>query len=61
MNKKTKLNIETHENQAENTEKDTLTDDQSVRKYYYDDAYGYESYTDENDENDDDSDSPKPS
>lgn len=27
----------------------TLTDDQAERGYYYDDAYGYEEYRDDND------------
>ena len=56
MTEKTKNNIEIPENSAEKAENDSLKDDQSERKYYYDDAYGYETYVEEIEENDDDPD-----
>jgi hypothetical protein len=56
MTEKTKPQNETPENSAEKAENDSLKDDQTERKYYYDDAYGYEVYDGEDDENDVDSD-----
>ena len=54
MKKKTKPKQETPENLEKNTENDSWAYDQSEHKYYYDDAYAYEVYTEETNENEDD-------
>jgi hypothetical protein len=40
--------------QQENNVKDTWSQDQQEKSYYYDDSYGYEIYNPEEDESDED-------
>lgn len=52
MNKKTKQEEKTPEKPQKNPQNETWADDQNERKYYYDDAYGYEIYQEDDDEKD---------
>lgn len=56
MAEKTKTKSETLESSPAHSEKEPRPDDQGAGEYYYDDAYGYETYRDEDDQSDDRSD-----
>jgi hypothetical protein len=59
MSEKTKSEKKAPENRPEEPEKDSWAKDQNRHKYYYDDDYGYETYSDETDEDDSDPDLPE--
>jgi hypothetical protein len=52
MPKKPKEQCSESDEPVENPEKDTWTEDQKRRSYYYDDAHGYEKYIEEDDNDD---------